>query len=78
MAEYVELRAGPGISIGYRCLQDVERMSNSRFTLNEKMKIFPISEDCLTLNIYSPTEITAGDKRPVYSPEDPIQLDYDK
>nr|AAH57187.1 Es31 protein [Mus musculus]AAH57188.1 Es31 protein [Mus musculus] len=47
------------------CLQDVERMSNSRFTLNEKMKIFPISEDCLTLNIYSPTEITAGDKRPV-------------
>ena len=64
--------------MGYRCLQDVEKMINSRFGLNEKIKIIPISEDCLTLNIYSPTEITAGDKRPVYSPEDPIQLNYDK
>ncbi|GAB1293553.1 Carboxylesterase 3B [Apodemus speciosus] len=46
------------------CLQDVEKMSGSRFVLNEKLQIFPISEDCLTLNIYSPTETTAGTKKP--------------
>ncbi|XP_052584884.1 carboxylesterase 3 isoform X1 [Peromyscus californicus insignis] len=47
------------------CLQDVERMSNSRFTLNEKLQIYSISEDCLILNIYSPTEATAGARLPV-------------
>ncbi|XP_052022686.1 carboxylesterase 3 isoform X1 [Apodemus sylvaticus] len=47
------------------CLQNVEKMSGSRFTLNEKLQIFPISEDCLILNIYSPTETTAGTKKPV-------------
>lgn len=48
-------------------------MSNSRFTLNQKLQIFSISEDCLILNIYSPAETTAGAKLPVYSPEAPIQ-----
>uniref|UniRef100_A0A8C8USH4 Carboxylic ester hydrolase n=1 Tax=Peromyscus maniculatus bairdii TaxID=230844 RepID=A0A8C8USH4_PERMB len=47
------------------CLQDVERMSNGRFTLNEKLQIYSISEDCLILNIYSPTEATAGARLPV-------------
>uniref|UniRef100_A0A8C2MAJ5 Carboxylesterase type B domain-containing protein n=1 Tax=Cricetulus griseus TaxID=10029 RepID=A0A8C2MAJ5_CRIGR len=47
------------------CLQDVERMSNGRFTLNEKLQIYSISEDCLILNIYSPTETTAGARLPV-------------
>ncbi|CAH7072740.1 Ces3 [Phodopus roborovskii] len=47
------------------CLQDVERMSNSRFTLNEKLQIYSISEDCLILNIYSPTETIAGARLPV-------------
>nr|XP_048293134.1 carboxylesterase 3 isoform X1 [Myodes glareolus] len=47
------------------CMQDVERTSNSRFTLNQKLQIFSISEDCLILNIYSPAETTAGAKLPV-------------
>lgn len=47
------------------CLQDVEKMSNSRFVLNGKHQVFPISEDCLLLNIYSPAETTAGARRPV-------------
>ncbi|GAB5582353.1 carboxylesterase 3 [Prionailurus iriomotensis] len=40
------------------CLQDLERMDNSRFVLNGKHQHFPISEDCLILNIYSPAEAT--------------------
>ncbi|XP_072824931.1 carboxylesterase 3 isoform X1 [Vicugna pacos] len=47
------------------CLQDVERMNNSRFTLDGKHQLFPISEDCLILNIYSPAEATSGAGRPV-------------
>ncbi|XP_051024931.1 carboxylesterase 3 [Acomys russatus] len=47
------------------CLQDGERMSNSRFTLNEKFQIFSVSEDCLILNVYSPADITAGARKPV-------------
>lgn len=47
------------------CLQDTERMNNSRFTINEKHQIFPISEDCLILNVYSPAEATEGTRRPV-------------
>ncbi|XP_053459616.1 carboxylesterase 3 isoform X2 [Nycticebus coucang] len=47
------------------CLQDVERMNNHRFVLNGKQRIFPVSEDCLILNIYSPAGATAGDKKPV-------------
>ncbi|XP_002918450.1 carboxylesterase 3 [Ailuropoda melanoleuca] len=47
------------------CLQDLQRMDNSRFVLNGKHRLFPISEDCLTLNIYSPAEATAGTRRPV-------------
>ncbi|EPY84223.1 carboxylesterase 3 [Camelus ferus] len=44
----------------HRCLQDMERMNNSRFTLDGKHQLFPISEDCLILNIYSPAEATSG------------------
>ncbi|XP_025744841.1 carboxylesterase 3 isoform X2 [Callorhinus ursinus] len=47
------------------CLQDLERMDNSRFVLNGKHRLFPVSEDCLILNIYSPAEATAGARRPV-------------
>ncbi|KAM7332510.1 hypothetical protein ACRRTK_009218 [Alexandromys fortis] len=47
------------------CMQDVERTSNSRFTLNQKFQIFSISEDCLILNVYSPAETTAGARLPV-------------
>nr|XP_012598096.1 carboxylesterase 3 isoform X3 [Microcebus murinus] len=47
------------------CLQDVDRMDNSRWMLNGKHRLFPISEDCLVLNIYSPAGAMAGDKRPV-------------
>ncbi|XP_037672101.1 carboxylesterase 3 isoform X2 [Choloepus didactylus] len=47
------------------CLQDVERMDNSRFLLNGKHQVFPISEDCLLLNIYSPAGATAGARKPV-------------
>ncbi|KAF0884152.1 EST3 Carboxylesterase, partial [Crocuta crocuta] len=47
------------------CLQDLERMDNSRFVLNGKLQHFPLSEDCLILNIYSPAEATAGARRPV-------------
>ncbi|XP_005608377.2 carboxylesterase 3 isoform X1 [Equus caballus] len=47
------------------CLQDLERMNNGRFVLNGKHQIFPISEDCLILNIYSPAEATAGAGKPV-------------
>uniref|UniRef100_A0A8C8XEI6 Carboxylic ester hydrolase n=1 Tax=Panthera leo TaxID=9689 RepID=A0A8C8XEI6_PANLE len=47
------------------CLQDLERMDNSRFVLNGKHQHFPISEDCLILNIYSPAEATVGARRPV-------------
>lgn len=44
-------------------------MNNGRFVLNGKHQIFPISEDCLILNIYSPAEATAGAGKPVCSPE---------
>ncbi|XP_021487358.1 carboxylesterase 3 isoform X1 [Meriones unguiculatus] len=47
------------------CMQDVERMRNCRFTLNEKVQVLSMSEDCLILNIYSPSEVTAGTRRPV-------------
>ncbi|XP_006878964.1 PREDICTED: carboxylesterase 3 [Elephantulus edwardii] len=47
------------------CLQEVERMKNARFTLNGKQLVFPVSEDCLILNIYSPAETTAGPGKPV-------------
>ncbi|XP_020740711.2 carboxylesterase 3 isoform X1 [Odocoileus virginianus] len=47
------------------CLQDLERMNNSRFTLDGKHQTFPISEDCLILNIYSPAEAPSGAGRPV-------------
>uniref|UniRef100_A0A8C8ZDX5 Carboxylic ester hydrolase n=1 Tax=Prolemur simus TaxID=1328070 RepID=A0A8C8ZDX5_PROSS len=47
------------------CLQDVDRMDHGKFMLNGKHRLFPISEDCLVLNIYSPAGATAGDKRPV-------------
>ncbi|XP_076988784.1 carboxylesterase 3 [Tamandua tetradactyla] len=47
------------------CLQNVEKMINSRFVLNGKLKIFPVSEDCLVLNIYTPAEATAGARKPV-------------
>ncbi|XP_075392834.1 carboxylesterase 3-like [Tenrec ecaudatus] len=47
------------------CLQDVEKMNNSRFLLNGKHRVFSISEDCLRLNIYLPAEAGAGPARPV-------------
>ncbi|XP_057170155.1 carboxylesterase 3 isoform X2 [Ursus arctos] len=47
------------------CLQDLQRTDNSRFVLNGKLRLFPISEDCLILNIYSPAEATTGTRRPV-------------
>ncbi|XP_045389528.1 carboxylesterase 3 isoform X2 [Lemur catta] len=47
------------------CLQDVDRMDHGKFMLNGKHRLFPISEDCLVLNIYSPAGAKAGDKRPV-------------
>ncbi|XP_070626824.1 carboxylesterase 3 isoform X3 [Bos indicus] len=50
------------------CPQDPERMNNSRFTLDGKHQTFPISEDCLILNIYSPAEAPSGAGRPVLSP----------
>ncbi|XP_010812953.2 carboxylesterase 3 isoform X2 [Bos taurus] len=40
-------------------------MNNSRFTLDGKHQTFPISEDCLILNIYSPAEAPSGAGRPV-------------
>nr|XP_025744838.1 carboxylesterase 3 isoform X2 [Callorhinus ursinus] len=54
------------------CLQDLERMDNSRFVLNGKHRLFPVSEDCLILNIYSPAEATAGARRPVCTSEGPV------
>ncbi|XP_022367412.1 carboxylesterase 3 [Enhydra lutris kenyoni] len=47
------------------CLQDLERGENSRFVLNGKHRLFPVSEDCLILNIYTPAEAAAGAGRPV-------------
>ncbi|XP_029782034.1 carboxylesterase 3-like isoform X2 [Suricata suricatta] len=47
------------------CLQDLERMDGGRFVLNGKHQHFPISEDCLILNIYSPAEATMGARLPV-------------
>ncbi|XP_075392830.1 carboxylesterase 3-like [Tenrec ecaudatus] len=47
------------------CLQNVEKMNNSRFLLNGKLRIFSISEDCLLLNIYRPAGAAAGPGRPV-------------
>uniref|UniRef100_A0A8C4FF83 Carboxylic ester hydrolase n=1 Tax=Catagonus wagneri TaxID=51154 RepID=A0A8C4FF83_9CETA len=47
------------------CPQDLERMNNTRFMLDGKHQIFPVSEDCLVLNIYSPAEATTGAGRPV-------------
>lgn len=40
--------------------------------LNGKLRLFPISEDCLILNIYSPAEATTGTRRPVCSTEGPV------
>ena len=47
-------------------------MNNSRFTLDGKHQTFPISEDCLILNIYSPAEAPSGAGRPVSCPEGPV------
>lgn len=47
-------------------------MDNSRFVLNGKHQHFPISEDCLILNIYSPAEATVVARRTVYSPGGPV------
>lgn len=47
-------------------------MDNGRFVLNGKHQQFPISEDCLILNIYSPAEATEGARRPVCSPGGPV------
>ncbi|XP_006072140.3 carboxylesterase 3 isoform X1 [Bubalus bubalis] len=47
------------------CPQDPEIMNNSRFTLDGKHQTFPISEDCLILNIYSPAEAPSVAGRPV-------------
>ncbi|XP_005403766.1 PREDICTED: carboxylesterase 3 [Chinchilla lanigera] len=47
------------------CMQDIERMNNSRFSLNGKHQIFSISEDCLVLNIYSPAKATTKARKPV-------------
>uniref|UniRef100_A0A286XAF4 Carboxylesterase 3 n=1 Tax=Cavia porcellus TaxID=10141 RepID=A0A286XAF4_CAVPO len=47
------------------CMQDIEKMNNSRFSLNGKQKLFPISEDCLILNIYSPAKATTKARKPV-------------
>lgn len=54
------------------CLQDVERMNNGRFTVNGEHQIFPVSEDCLIVNVYSPAEAAAGPGRPVCSPQGPV------
>lgn len=47
-------------------------MNNSRFTLDGKHQTFPISEDCLILNIYSPAEAPSGAGRPVSCLEGPV------
>lgn len=47
------------------CPQDLERMDNGRFTVDGKHRVFPISEDCLVLNIYCPSEPAVGAGRPV-------------
>lgn len=61
-----------GLLLHHRCPQDPERMNNSRFTLDGKHQTFPISEDCLILNIYSPAEAPSGAGRPVSCLEGPV------
>ncbi|KAM9607148.1 LOW QUALITY PROTEIN: carboxylesterase 3 [Trichechus inunguis] len=55
------------------CLQEVKRMNNFRFLLND-LRVFFISEDCLILNIYSPAGATTGAGRPLRSPEGPVMV----
>ncbi|KAM6177445.1 carboxylesterase 3 [Erethizon dorsatum] len=47
------------------CMQDTEKINNSGFSLNGKHQIFPMSEDCLVLNIYSPAKATTKAGKPV-------------
>lgn len=46
------------------CIQDIEKMNNSRFSFSGKHQKF-MSEDCLFLNIYSPATATTEAKKPV-------------
>ncbi|XP_074142605.1 carboxylesterase 3-like isoform X5 [Sminthopsis crassicaudata] len=47
------------------CLQELERTDLMKNTLDGKQQLFPISEDCLYLNIYTPTSRHKKDKLPV-------------
>ncbi|XP_007477174.2 carboxylesterase 3 isoform X1 [Monodelphis domestica] len=47
------------------CLQELERTDLMKNTLDGKQQLFPISEDCLYLNIYTPTSRQKKDKLPV-------------
>ncbi|XP_072492066.1 carboxylesterase 3 isoform X2 [Notamacropus eugenii] len=47
------------------CLQELERSDLMKNTLDGKQQLFPISEDCLYLNIYTPTSRHKKDKLPV-------------
>ncbi|XP_036604072.1 carboxylesterase 3-like [Trichosurus vulpecula] len=47
------------------CLQELERTDLMKNTLDGKHQLFPISEDCLYLNIYTPASRHKKDKLPV-------------
>ncbi|KAM9061845.1 carboxylesterase 3 [Sarcophilus harrisii] len=47
------------------CLQEVERTELMKNTLDGKQQLFPISEDCLYLNIYTPASRHKKAKLPV-------------
>ncbi|XP_068941900.1 carboxylesterase 3 isoform X2 [Petaurus breviceps papuanus] len=47
------------------CLQELERTDLMKNTLDGKHQLFPMSEDCLYLNIYTPASRNKNDKLPV-------------
>ncbi|XP_020845070.1 carboxylesterase 3 isoform X2 [Phascolarctos cinereus] len=47
------------------CLQELERTDIMKNTLDGKQQLFPVSEDCLYLNIYTPASRHKKDKLPV-------------
>ncbi|XP_074058970.1 carboxylesterase 3-like [Macrotis lagotis] len=47
------------------CLQEIERADLMKYSLDGKQQLFPISEDCLYLNIYTPASRHKKDELPV-------------
>ncbi|XP_043837718.1 LOW QUALITY PROTEIN: carboxylesterase 3-like [Dromiciops gliroides] len=47
------------------CLQELERAELTKYTLDGKQQLFPISEDCLYLNIYTPSSRHEKERLPV-------------